>query len=247
MSVNPPPKGPDKPDTAFSVTLDDENQVSSLWLKIRKPFSFLLKKFRKESSENNSVPKKEEHVKTEEWEKTKNLIELSETLEKRIQFESSWIGQRMNWLVISQSFLFTAFVSSASKTTIFTVKNTSENATDSERDLVLIIPAIITTLGLIQAFSAFVSILSAKSVNKKQAKLRGKIDNWIREKCHPRVLFTSWPILGKNRLTYHFGAFASWMIPVSLIVAWGLLLAYLVFPELRPILDFSNVRFGGAR
>lgn len=238
VALKDPPNEEEK--FALSVSYYKESGGSSVWLRIKNTFISFLEKFIKDNQETKE--KETANVTHSQWEKTKNLIQLSETLEKRIQFESSWIGQRMSWLVVSQSFLFTAFVNAASKTQIFKLKQTSESAPGNADYLVTIIPAIIMILGLIQAFSAFVSILSAKRVNAEQAVLRGKIDNWIKEECHPKALFDHWPLLGKKRWTYHFGAFASWMIPLSLIVAWILLLLYFVRPDVRPLLDFQSLQ-----
>ena len=75
------------------------------------------------------------------------LFRLLDAHEKRIEFESGWIGHRITWLVGAQSFLFAAFA----------IAMDSENKT-----LGFALLWIVAVSALIQSLFAYISILGAK-------------------------------------------------------------------------------------
>ena len=146
--------------------------------------------------------------------RTKYLIDATNLLANKQAFEAGWVGQRMSWLVISQSFLFSAF------------------ATAAQRDLpiLIVLKWIVPLLGLVQAVATQISIMSASAVDGELYKTRSLLDVGLR-------LFApgmhKLPPLGDVRIgrMYHTrwrGALSSRVLPSTLVIAWTLLLIVLV-------------------
>jgi hypothetical protein len=134
------------------------------------------------------------------------LLKLSQAIESRIAYETGWIGQRMTWLVVSQSFLFGAFVSAA--------------AHDTVRFLVFF-KWLLALIGLVIATFAYLAIRAAKWVGSDLLTLRSLVDIAIQEQ--PGL--ATWPVLGLVRTglsqgSVRQGSLASHVIPISLIAAW---------------------------
>lgn len=151
----------------------------------------------------------------------KYLIDASNLLNTKQSFEAGWVGQRMSWLVISQSFLFSAF------------------ATASQRDLAILIVLkwLVPVLGLVQATATRLSIQSASRVDSELYKTRSLLDVGLRlyapglHKLPPLGDVRS----GRLYRSRGRGALSSRVIPSSLVFAWTLILIALVAIHLYPL------------
>lgn len=149
--------------------------------------------------------------------RTEFILALSQHHEARVAFESGWISQRMTWLVISQSFLFSAFAVS----------------TSTQNVLHVVLRWLIVVIALIQVINAHASIRAAKKINRRLAPLRGTLDAAIKGLGCEIPALLQWTILGETRFgaikdTFPEGGRASRFIPITLIAAWAILLAALV-------------------
>ena len=152
--------------------------------------------------------------------RVKYLIDASNLLNSKQSFEAGWVGQRMSWLVISQSFLFSAF------------------ATASQRDLpiLIVLKWIVPVMGLIQAMATRLSIMSASRVDSELYKTRSILDVGLRlyapgmHKLPPLGDVRSGRLYG----TRWRGALSSRMIPSSLVLAWALILLTLLLIHVSP-------------
>lgn len=151
------------------------------------------------------------------------LISASGLLASKQQFEAGWVGQRMSWLVISQSFLFNAFAAAAGRHEI--------------AELVFL-KWLVPVVGLTQAVATYLSILAASRVDGELYKTRSVLDLGLR-------LFApgmrQLPPLGDIRIgrlyrTRQVGALASRLLPVTLICAWTLLVGVLILGHWHPAL-----------
>jgi len=143
------------------------------------------------------------------------LLKLSQLIEGRIVFEASWIGQRMSWLIISQSFLFGAFATAAAH---------------PEISLLTFAKWLIPVIAGIQVVFTYIAIVAAKEVGVELARMRGVVDAAIKGLL-PGVR-DGWTILGVERFgrasgTYWRGGLAGDVIPITLLVAWATLLVYM--------------------
>jgi hypothetical protein len=143
------------------------------------------------------------------------LLKLSQAVENRVQYETGWIGQRMTWLVVSQSFLFGAFATASAQT---------------QNELLIFLKWLIASVALVQVTFAYLAIRAAKCVGADLLRLRSVIDAGIQQQ--PGL--DAWPILGlvrsgMSRGSIWQGSSASHVIPISLLLSWIAVLGALVF------------------
>lgn len=156
--------------------------------------------------------------------RTDFLIRLSSLVETRIAYEAGWISQRMTWLIVSQSFLFAAFVQ-AFGGGMLTIPPPVVRAARYA----------IPIAALVQASMGYVSILSAKRVAREIAEFRGRVDDALRG-ATPGL--SGWCTLGPERFrsirgTYDRGGLATHWIPVTLIAVWSTLFVIHVVTQVR--------------
>lgn len=149
------------------------------------------------------------------------LIDASNLIVSRQSFEAGWVGQRMSWLVISQSFLFNAFAAAASQHTIAAL---------------ILLKWLVPLIGLAQATATRISIAAATVVDGELYKTRSLLDVALRQ--HAPGMHRLPPLgdvrLGKISNSRRSGALASRVIPGTLMLAWILLLAMLVLRHYFP-------------
>lgn len=137
------------------------------------------------------------------------LCALAALVESRVAHEVNFIGNRMTWLVVSESFLFTAFA------TILTVPNAQVTAT--ARCLAISLPV----LGVSIAAIVWPSVLAATKVMHALTQTRGTIDKQIK-----RLAIPNWISLGTEsrepwlRDTVARGDWPVKYVPPLLIAAW---------------------------
>jgi hypothetical protein len=154
------------------------------------------------------------------WFKVASLVEA------KLHYEAGWTAHRMMWLVVSQSFLFSAFAT--------TVQNGRPAfAWGAPASWLLwVLPA----LGLAQATAASVSMRSSRKCDHAILVARGRIEERLR--ALPGL--ADLPLLGYDnrtgplRRTIFTGSMASRVIPVTLIVAWSLMLASVLIGAVVP-------------
>lgn len=148
------------------------------------------------------------------------LLKIAALVESQLQFEAGWTGQRMMWLVVSQSFLFSAFAT--------TVKGGKPPFSMGNPESWL--PWVLPLLGVSHSIAAYISIQSAQSVDRAIAQLRGKLGEQLQLLPGLETL----PLLGPTnrtgaiRHTYRSGGWASQIIPITLTLAWAALLMSVV-------------------
>jgi len=148
------------------------------------------------------------------------LIEATHVIDAKQAFEAGWVGQRMSWLIISQSFLFSAFATAATR----------------EEPILIVLRWIVPIMGLVQAITTRISIRSASAVDSELYKTRSLLDFGL--KLYAPGM-SKLPPLGDVRVgrLYHSrqrGALSSRVIPASLIWAWAILLVALVVIRIQP-------------
>lgn len=143
-------------------------------------------------------------------------FKLASLVEAKLQYEGGWTAHRMMWLVVSQSFLFSAFAA--------TVQN---GRPQFRMDL----PAswlawLLPVLGLVHATAAGLSMRSSRKVDHAILVGRGRIEERLRGLPGMEHM----PLLGYDnrtgplRNTIWMGSLASRTIPVTLMLAWALVL-----------------------
>ena len=151
------------------------------------------------------------------------LLDASNLMAAKQSFEAGWIGQRMSWLVVSQSFLFSAFAAAATQHTVA---------------VLVFLKWLVPIMGWVQAVATYISILAAGRIDNELYKTRSILDLGLRQYA-PGM--RQLPPLGNVRIgrAYHtriMGSLSSRLIPVTLIVAWTLLIIALVclhvFPQI---------------
>jgi hypothetical protein len=142
-------------------------------------------------------------------------LEVTSFVEAKLQYETGWIGQRMSWLVISQSFLFGAFVASANSALGNMVRPMG-------RHVMSIVMCMLPVLGFVQSLAAYASILAAQSVDYELTKFRGAMHDYVKKHVPGMGLFPSLGLHRKgNAATSHQrGSWAAHVICRSLIFAW---------------------------
>ena len=153
--------------------------------------------------------------------RVKYLLTASSLLANKQSFEAGWVGQRMSWLVISQSFLFNAFAAAATQKTV---------------PVLVFVKWLVPMIGFLQATSTQISIVAARRIDGELYKTRSVLDIGLRRFC-PGM--RQLPPLGNVRIgrayqTRRLGALSSVVIPISLIAAWTMLLTMLVLLHWRP-------------
>ena len=155
------------------------------------------------------------------WFKVASLVEA------KLHYEAGWTAHRMMWLVVSQSFLFSAFAT--------TVQNgrPAFGWGAPESWLVWVLPL----LGLAHSTAASVSMRSSRKVDHAILVGRGRIEERLRH--WPGLEHV--PLLGYDnrtgplRRTIMTGSMASRVIPVTLVLAWAVVLASLVIGTIWPV------------
>ena len=143
-------------------------------------------------------------------------FKLASLVEAKLHYEGGWTAHRMMWLVVSQSFLFSAFAT--------TVQN---GRPQFRMDL----PAswlawLLPALGLIHSTAACLSMRSSRKVDHAILVGRGRIEEQLR--ALPGMEHV--PLLGYDnrtgplRNTIWMGSLASRTIPITLMLAWALVL-----------------------
>jgi len=148
------------------------------------------------------------------------LIDASNLLSARQSFEAGWVGQRMSWLVISQSFLFSAFATAAGR----------------PEAILIVLKWIVPIMGWVQAMATRVSIVSASNVDSELYKTRSLLDIGLRLYA-PGM--SKLPPLGDVRAGRLYssrfrGALSIRIIPSSLLLAWSILLIVLLLIHFQP-------------
>ena len=162
------------------------------------------------------------------FERMKFLLELSSSIETRLYHEASWVSNRLNYLLVSQSFLLTALAVAATS--------------QVNLEFMELISWTVTALAITHILAVFVSIVSAETTLCSLLPLRGIVDdqirhygslNWPKLGTDKRVPPSQWP-LEKLPVRYSlfvkgttYGMIADVVIPISLLVAWCIIAALL--------------------
>jgi hypothetical protein len=154
------------------------------------------------------------------WFKVASLVEA------KLHYEAGWTAHRMMWLVVSQSFLFSAFAT--------TVQNGRPALKWGAPESLLV--WVLPLLGLAHSSAAFVSMRSSRKVDHAILVARGRIEERLRHLPGLEHL----PLLGYDnrtgslRRTIFTGSMASRVIPGSLLIAWALMLLAVVIGAVAP-------------
>ena len=167
------------------------------------------------------------------WFKVASLVEA------KLHYEAGWTAHRMMWLVVSQSFLFSAFAT--------TVQNGRPALKWGAPESWLV--GVLPLLGLAHSSAALVSMRSSRKVDHALLVARGRIEERLRHLPGLEHL----PLLGYDnrsgplRRTIAMGSMASRVIPGSLICAWALMLLSLVIGTAVPEWSRPARQAGGAQ
>lgn len=140
------------------------------------------------------------------------ICSLGSLIESRIGHEIALIGHRIQWLVVSESFLFGAFA------TILASRTDSYGSSFSKAAIVYMLPI----LGMLLAMLAWISVLQALRVSEALLKTRGNIDRTLTK----RIASLDWPHLGLKREgkglrgTDFWGKTSAFCVPPLLAMAW---------------------------
>ena len=166
----------------------------------------------------------------------KEYLEIYKVIRSRIEFEYSQIGNRLNWLLTSQAFLFIALVSGIKNndikdlSSVFgAIKFISGNS--------LLYP-ILPFLGLIVSFFVIISTWAAilrianfkKNENCISKILKDCSYNYVKKDCSYDYAVTQ-----RNQLIHYLGLSPTIFIPVSFLLIW--------FFIINPNLDFGYYDF----
>jgi hypothetical protein len=127
-------------------------------------------------------------------------------LDSNIKAEFDLIGHRMTWLVISQSFLFSAFSLAAANPT----------GPHVLRILLWLLPS----LGTVASITVYLAILAAHSVIRKVKKDRRPLEEVANKKFGLEL-----DSCGDDRWEHVVGNVPSLLIPPAIIIAWIILLS----------------------
>jgi hypothetical protein len=145
-----------------------------------------------------------------QWNDLEQLCSLGQLLESKIGHEVALIGHRMEWLVVSEAFLFGAFA---------TVLASGSMDASARRTMVLLLPI----LGMTLAGLASIGVLAALAVSRALLKARGVIDNNVRR----LTAMEEWSKLGYRssrkksiRWTEPGGKVTAILVPPLILLAW---------------------------
>jgi hypothetical protein len=150
------------------------------------------------------------------------LCAIAMLIEAKVAHEIDLIGHRLNWLIYSEAFLFTGFI------TIFLVPPQSPVAVD-----VQLLWWLLPVIGLLLVAAIGPSLFAATKVARALLVARSVIEQKLRADG-----FDELPILGLDRAgdlkwTPTWGALPQKALPIGIVVLWGLLLAIRFRIELR--------------
>lgn len=141
------------------------------------------------------------------------LCAIGELIESKMSHEVSLLGHRMEWLVVSEAFLFAAF------TLVLT------DGKHLGLQLRIFLFCFYAALGAFLAYSARKSIKAALAVTGPLLKARGEIEDRLKNCTDLKELPNLGPIREKEiESTVSDGNFSAQWVPLAIGVAWALLL-----------------------
>ncbi len=135
-----------------------------------------------------------------------------ERIEKYIRMEYDLMGQRMSWMVISQSFLFSA------------VALTANSAVDpSMRQIIELLRLLIPFIGILSCLLSSLAIVAARSVINRLKHLRNDLEDKFSSEYgldKLGVRQTEWQ--------HSFGNFPTSFLPFTLSCVWLIILVGII-------------------
>jgi hypothetical protein len=154
------------------------------------------------------------------FDKLSDLCSLGELIELKIGHEVSLMGHRMEWLVVSEAFLFGAFVNVA------TCNNAVMHAI-FKSVLLYMFPI----LGIVLAGLAAMSVRAAIAVASQLREARAVVDEHVRRVTK----MDQFPNLGNSSRSHGLGWTEAWgavsakWVPAALALAWTVALGFVVY------------------
>lgn len=137
-------------------------------------------------------------------------------IDEQIRMEYDLMGQRMSWMVISQSFLFSAIALTA---------NSSVEA--SMRKVIDLLRILIPFVGTLSCLFAIASIFAARSVINRLKNLRSSLEDTLYVQNNEDKFYK----LGvrQSEWQHSFGNFPTSFLPFTLACIWLIILTAVIW------------------
>ncbi|AFY73076.1 hypothetical protein Syn7502_00961 [Synechococcus sp. PCC 7502] len=137
-------------------------------------------------------------------------------LDDQIHMEYDLMGQRMSWMVISQSFLFTAVAASA-----------NSSVDHSMRKVIDLLRLLIPSIGILSCLFAIAAIFAARSVINRLKNIRNSLEDALSLE-HGEDRFYKLGVR-QTEWQHSFGNFPTSFLPLALICVWLIILVAVVW------------------
>jgi hypothetical protein len=137
-------------------------------------------------------------------------------IDEQIRMEYDLMGQRMSWMVISQSFLFSAIALTA-----------NSSVDPSMRKVIELLRLLIPFVGILTCLFAIASIFAARSVINRLKNLRDSLEDALYLQNNQDKFYK----LGvrQNEWQHSFGNFPTSFLPFTLVSIWLMILAAVIW------------------